>query len=488
MRLFVFIVIFCASIHSAHQENGNAATAPVCAQCNAAGQELKRCTGCKRAYFCNKKCQTDAWVNHQRICCNSSLIPFEDHGTCIFYDGNNLRNLTQKEFRALTNKTFVLASLFNNKLRMLAPSALATNVPSRELAFDSVALCDEGRERKLGVVAAREINEGEYLCCFGGEAYLDTDFNSRLQSPEAETCSIGMDNIMLDPSHYPSLGAFLNDGPPNCELKGAFIKKPNVSDTRLPCEKVAIATKKIPKGCFVYIDYSFDHPIKQARYSVDEGALSDLLQKFSTGLDFFKLNGVAQIMSAFGKGAQVDPNFLEITELQYILATPFIFTLFHLKLPLDPAKTLNTLQNLSFETKRFHNDQLKRVYPILKALIKINDKAGFSKIVHNISQQGLIILCHFIINQNSQLSIENLMALGLALDQLKLQFHGTGIGSLWHSTKQDEFRTLFLSQEYQRNLQDETCIKDLPPAYQEFYRQSKHEFQKTIGLNGSNNN
>lgn len=488
MRLFFFVIFFCASIHSAQTKNGNAATDHVCAHCNARGQEQKRCSGCQRAYFCNKKCQTDAWVNHQRICCNSSLIPFEDHETCLFYDGNNCKNLSQKEFRALTNKTFVRASLFNNKLRTLAPSALATNVPSREIVFDSVALCDEGGERKLGVVAARDINEGEYLCCFGGEAYLDTDFRSRPQSPEAETCSIPMDNIMLDPSHYPSLGAFLNDGPPNCELKGAFIKNPNFSDSRLPYEKIAIATKKISKGSFVYIDYSFGHPIKQARYSVDEYALSALLQKFSTGLDFFKLNGVAQIMSAFGKDAQIDPNLLEITELQYILATPYIFIMFHLRLPLDPVETLNALQKLSPETKNFHNSELSKAYPILKALIKINDKAVFSKIIHTISQQTLIILCHFIVNQKSQLSTDNLVTLGVALDQLKLKFHGTAMGSLWGSTKQDEFRKRFLSQEYQRELHDETCIKDLPPEYNAFYRQSQLEFQNAIKVIESNNN
>lgn len=41
---------------------------PTCAHCNTAATDLRRCSHCKKASYCNKDCQKAHWKKHKPIC------------------------------------------------------------------------------------------------------------------------------------------------------------------------------------------------------------------------------------------------------------------------------------------------------------------------------------------------------------------------------------------------------------------------------------
>jgi len=41
---------------------------PECAFCHSKTSDLKRCLGCKKVFYCGKKCQTQDWKKHKSNC------------------------------------------------------------------------------------------------------------------------------------------------------------------------------------------------------------------------------------------------------------------------------------------------------------------------------------------------------------------------------------------------------------------------------------
>ena len=44
---------------------------PECAFCHSKTENLKRCSGCKRVFYCSKTCQKNHWKEHKPECQNS---------------------------------------------------------------------------------------------------------------------------------------------------------------------------------------------------------------------------------------------------------------------------------------------------------------------------------------------------------------------------------------------------------------------------------
>jgi len=298
-----------------------------------------------------------------------------------------------------------------------------------------------------------------------------------------------MEGFKLDPTKYASLGALINDGPPNCELLAASIYYSDPTNTPVPLEKVAVAITAINKGDYIYTDYYFGHAVKQSPYSINEDALINFSQQFEHSLDFTKLGRMGPVSNSFSN-SKVDAEKLNLIKLQYILATPCANALLHTKFAFDPVNTLANLESLK---ANFNNVNIWKHFLqakiLLSAIIKINieDRDTFAALAQEISQQSLNILCDFIIKQNWPLYIEHLVNFGRALDKLKLLTQGTLLGSYWNSTEVDDFKNKYFGDEHQKELQNEDFLMEFPKEYHDFYRYYRKEFIEVIAKKLINN-
>ena len=58
---------------------------PECAFCHSKTDNLKRCTGCKRVFYCSKTCQKQHWKEHKPECQSSwnRNLYSTSHGSCL---------------------------------------------------------------------------------------------------------------------------------------------------------------------------------------------------------------------------------------------------------------------------------------------------------------------------------------------------------------------------------------------------------------------
>ena len=47
----------------------------ICVQCGQMAPKMKRCTGCKRARYCDRECQKANWLTHRSECCPDRCLP-----------------------------------------------------------------------------------------------------------------------------------------------------------------------------------------------------------------------------------------------------------------------------------------------------------------------------------------------------------------------------------------------------------------------------
>lgn len=411
---------------------------------------------------------------------NHSLIPNDEEIVCKLKDATGIRDLTQKEFKERLGSTFTIAPLFSKQALRHAGACFENLTESQKTVIDSVALYNQGEPAGHGIVALRDIRKGEIICGFGGKVIPMDDWNNEIHSHRAKLYCTAGGRLIFDPSTYASLGSFVNDGPPNSELKTLSDPKVYANTVQVPLEKVIAAVRDIKAGEPIYHDYGWDHGIKQAPYALDEEAAAYLLQKFGNNLDINLLNKTGWIFTALDQRISDTSDLVRATELEYILTTPYVLALLHLKTNLHPSETLTRVRKLPIKIQNEFKEWLDNASMILMGLAKINidTKEEFLKVADKISQQSLVSLCQLLTELQSQPSMEDCLTFGRALDNLRLLCCGSLIVSYWTSTEREEFQKLFLSKEHQKTIHDDTAIQSLPIEFKNSYYIKKNQFIK----------
>lgn len=459
----------------------------LCGQCKQEFLKLFGCKGCKRVNYCSQECQKKAWKTHQAVCQNNGLIPNEGDVVCKIVDGNSVRDITQKEFTERVGATYVRAPLFTKTALQLAQANPdLTNKdkikPKGELESDSIALKYYGEDMGYGIVALRDIMNKEIICGFGGIVFSPDEWEAKMRSLRSQNYCIKAYDFVLDPSSYLSLGAVINDGPPNAEL-WTSLNYQGARGVDVPFDKIVVAVRDIKKDETICVEYNWDHSIKRGLYRLDEVTLNRLIQKYSNDLDISFLNKTGWLTTA----RMEDPSnnalkFDELMEIQYIFSTPYVLAVLHLRTDLDPEKTLKNLEKVSLQIQG--QTQLKYASEILKYLAKISstDKKAFLGIVEKISQQSLSMLCHILAHYQTSLSMEDCERLGKALDNLLVMIFGSVSGPYWGHTEEEEFKKQFFSEEHQRKIHDETGVQHLPEDVKEQYRETRDQYLDMVSI------
>lgn len=451
----------------------------ICDKCHQPSSMI--CSGCKRVRYCSQKCQTAAWKTHQFFCINVHFIPKEEEIVCKFYDSSGIFDISQQEFCAKTGLTFVKAPLFSKRdLKPIQPKMSVA--VARAAAPDSVALFYQGETLGYGIITLKDISKGEIVCSFGGKAIEQHLWNNSNHSSKTELYAVSGNNFFFDPSQYASLGALVNDGPPNCELKTYTNPSLLSQNKSLPFEKVIIAIRDIHAGEIIYHDYVSDHPIKQGFYAVDEKTLANLIEKYSKGLDISFLNSTGWVMTAVDLQREDTSDLVKASEIEYIVTTPQILFLLHTKGNLSPSKTLESLEKLSLIIQLQFQRKLSEATVILKCLSKIpiGNREVLSDIACKITQQSLVILCEVLLELNTMPSIDDFLSFSLAIDKLRLLSLGTLIGSFWHTTEKEEFKKQYYSEGHQKKLNDDSEILHLPEDLRKHYDLIRKKYLNTV--------
>ncbi|MFI5342900.1 MAG: zinc finger MYND domain-containing protein [Chlamydiales bacterium] len=476
-----------SSVGHAQQLFGAISSGSSCGHCKTISSQLLLCSRCKNVHYCNVQCQRAAWKTHQIICNNHFLIPEDDEIVCKLQDSNGVRDLTQNEFRRRMNLTFVSEPLFSkdalNAIQFSENPEWIT-LSEKPAIEDSIALHYQGEEMGHGVIALKKIPKGTVICGYGGVAFPDENWSREPHTHRSCLYAASGGNLVFDAAEHASLGAIVNDGFPNCELKSKVGLKIYSGTIRVPLEKVIVAIKDIEEGEALYIDYGSQHMIKKAPYRLEESAFHRMAQKYSQELDISFLNKTGWVFSAVDSSKSDTSDLVTSTEIEYIMTTPSALALLHLRTDLDAAKTLLSLDALSQEIKGRFPLEIEDARTILKGLTKIkrSERIAFSEIVSKISQRSLIGLCNSINESPSQPSMEDCEKFGSALDKLRLMFFGTLSGSYWSFTEKEEFKKLFLSEEHQKRLHDDTDIQTLPEKFKESYRVLRANYMRDATL------
>ena len=425
-----------------------------CDYCKLAKRDLLQCSRCMNVRYCNIECQKSAWKTH-KIICGHPFIPKGNEIVCLFHEADGVKKISQRQFQELTDSIFTIAPL---NLRAPSPSHALP-----KLNLDSIALYYAGKEIGCGLKANKAIELGDIICSFGGEIALSNDWAAKLQSHRSHLTAIHGDNCIFDPFRYANLGAYVNDGPPNCELQTYY--RGNYLD------KVLVAIREIQEGEIVYIDYGWTHPIKQAPYLIDQNALERLQQRYGECLDITILNKTGWVCSALDSSLIASSELLKAAEIIYIMTTPSVLAQLHLTTSINPLTTLQSLTMVSSQIRNKFPDEFKSASLILTALSKIKDtdKKEFSKLVSTLSQRSLKILAQLLATLPSGQSLENCAILAKALDNLMLLCHGTMNGTLWNTTERAVFEKQFDSKIQQEKIFDNTVIQHLPIEFQNYY-------------------
>lgn len=453
-----------------------------CSHCHQKNSRLSLCGRCKEVYYCGEKCQKAAWRAHQYTCLNQVLIPKEEEIVCKMVVADGVRDCTQREFKELLHSTFVTAPLFSKPTLQLIKNNPERKLESEKTIIESVAIYNQREINGYGVIALRDLKKNEIICSFGGKAIPKAHWDREVHSERELLYSVDAENFVLDPSTFTSLGAFINDGPPNAELKTLLGPKTIANSIQIPLDKVVVATRDISAGEIIYVDYGSEHGIKNGLYFLDEKAAQYLLQKFSGKLDVNLLNKTGWILSAIDLDVADTSDLVKAIEIEYILTTPYVLTLLHINGNLNPLETLENIQKLPHRMHLEFQREFDVASVILNALTKINDeeKELLLKIASTTSQGIFIKICQAFNNLHPQPSLEDYEIFGKALDRLRLLFFGSLSGSYWLSKEQTEFKKQFLSEKHQRMINDETNIQNLPKELKDVYLNTKRECVKMI--------
>jgi MYND finger len=453
---------------------------------------LQRCGTCKSVWYCDKNCQTVAWKTHKIVCqspekkdrgltldqwrklcgistfynegeaypSNHSLIPSEEEIVCKFYDETgSVRDLTQKKFREITGMTFTKGPLFPQKI-LIQLYEKEEIKPTKQLErFGSVALA---KSENLGceLIATDSIPKGAVFAHWNGQMIENEEVNSLKYPMKARAYALHVEKnfYCCDPSVYAGLGAFANDGPPNCKYtissKGQSLTTPK--------EIVLVATRDIKRGERIYLDYEKAHDIKSASYIISEEAFKGLVETCSK----CKLN---------------EKDDHQISNLNYILHTPHALALLFLEGVFDKYPSFaKEIRRLIKSSEDFYAaDQILSALSI----INVKDRQAFAKILPTFSQRSLKFLSAYLNSFcadgfEKAPSVDQCQAMGKVLDEMLVLLYGTLNGNYWFGSKpeRDNFAKQFNSKENQNKLKgftdgklktfsDGTMIPPLSPSF-----------------------
>ena len=251
----------------------------------------------QKCNYCDVTCQKADWKTHQIACTNHALIPKANEIVCKLQDSCGVREINQEEFQERTQSIFVIAPVFPKAILNKAKQSLTAIIESPKPVLDAIALFYQGHKEGYGVIALRNIHRGEIIGSFGGQVVTAENWEKEEHSSRSNTYSIAGGNFIFDPSLYASLGAFINDGPPNCECKTDISPTLYPEKSLVPVNKVIVAIREIKKGEIIYYDYAWPHHIKKSPYCVDRDNLIALTSKYYRGLDISVLNKTGWINS-----------------------------------------------------------------------------------------------------------------------------------------------------------------------------------------------
>ena len=196
----------------------------------------QHCRVCKAVNYCSRECQFKAWKTHQYICYDSSLIPGAKEVVCKFLDGEVFRDITQEEFQKKTGSTYASAPHFTNKAKAYAKTLSANAVTVASAASQPIALHYLGDRLGYGLMATRDIEEGEIVCSLATKVSTEEEWKSIDHTPRSKLYAHCKSDLVFDCERYTSLWSFINDGPPSIRIVDR--KKDEL------IERVVVAVKK----------------------------------------------------------------------------------------------------------------------------------------------------------------------------------------------------------------------------------------------------
>lgn len=472
--------------HSTHESEDIFRIKLICCQCLKDEDydyhkktSLKRCTICKSVWYCNKECQSLAWKTHRAVCQKTekydrgldlnqwkilsgistyydegkkyqpiAQIPNDEEKVCKFQNvDGELREITQKEFKELTGMTFTKGALFPQKIliKMHERGEIQSARPSLK-AYNSVALAkDEGLGFEL--IAIDQIPKGATVAFLGGKVFdnEEVDLSNRSLKYRAYALTSEKDTCTYDPSNYADLGAFVNDGPPNC----CFLNQSSPMDeenTLQSKEIFIVALRDIYPKEKIYVDYGKNHDVKFSPYILSETAFKDLV-------------------------IMCESNPKEI--MHYILYTPYVLALLFLRGIFDKnPKLYQSIKESMNSTKKTVDFSLLSAL----ALIPKHDREAYAEKLSTFSQRSLKILCTYIHKYQMNLPVEQWQLMGQLIDRMFVLLFGASHGNYWLGGEKDRFLKQFLSQEHQNELKDfragkfsncfdETILRTLPISF-----------------------
>lgn len=446
-----------------------------CAYCHATNMPLSLCKKCELVWYCGEGCQKVAQDAHQLVCNYRVFVPKDDEDACLFREGNgNVRTMTQKEFRERTNSTYVNGPIFTLEALAVFNHDRMNYQKLENTGFSkSIGLQYFGDKIGYGTVAVTDILAKAVVGDYGSVVIPTKIWDSTIHTDREHAFAASGGPCEFDPSVYASLGAYVNDGPPNCIL--ATFQNPHVVDNGLeqaivPLRKKLIITQNVKKGEQLLWDYKSHHPVKLGYYTLEKQTLDRFLAKYSNHLNIAVLKERGSVVGAIDFNY---PHFIEAMDVEYILATPFILAKLHLDSNLYAASSLREFKALPVETQRnYGNAKL-----ILEGLCKIlsRQKQEFSKILSSISGLALIHVCDALAHVKSTPSTADLEKFGRLYDRMYLLHVGSFHSNYWKGAEQYAFRKLFEEDEYQEKIRqvDAEALAQLPSELHLRYRALK---------------
>lgn len=420
-------------------------TKKICAECAGSKEKLLLCGQCKQIHYCSAECQKIAWKMHKLVCgkpegtadtsgltlakwsefCGLSerpqpVLPGLDDRVCLWDDGQGqVEWMTQQIFHERTGKWYSPTPLFTQPA-WLKMHVFAESPSEKVLAFPpdeapQVAIFDQG-ELGLGLKARGDIQEGELICRYGGIGvvrnpnqpvsyeYLLNNFNLTSE-------------LSFDGSKICAPGAFINEGPPNCEMVQVKGKEGS------PAQFVVKALRTIKKGEILYLHYGSDHPIKHGKYLL--------------GTEEYKLvkSQIRKVTDLFPKVS--DSRYKQVMA-QWVLSTPYVLIKLLLEDHLDIGELLSLVNfNMDYLQNWFGEDAEIMVRALLNGYS--NCQKRISKAHEAVSQFALINICCFMqAMKKGQINTQKLLNLGKFLDDYRFSYHGTLLSSYRGTTREKE--------------------------------------------------
>lgn len=193
----------------------------------------------------------------------------------------------------------------------------------------------------FGLVARKKIEPGTTLCFFGGELRVGNDIKPEKLTRKAAEYALFIReySIAFVPELVVSLGALINDNPPNCK----FVR---VKGKKVPFFSAIQSIREIKKGEPLYINYG-KHGVKKSFYYLDPKAYQILKETISKEEDLLIKENFSLLKKEMAK---------------YALSTPAAFIRLHLDGPLSPKKTLHLLTKL----ERLDDEKEIIFHPLIK--------------------------------------------------------------------------------------------------------------------------